>query len=442
MGKTQKRNLVGSCAKRLRAMGWKGARSFPSRMAWDAGDGELRAAVVRVWTRGHERAAMADFTASGFQPDPREAPDALFRDYLDLSRVERLALWSVARHAEADYLVCAEQQRLMLFDVLRETPLGRLDPPFDENAMERFLRPLGERGAPRRPAVPDTAQLSEDLARWLDLLSGKLGSSLRWSREDVGRLGRQLLLGLKALRSGSERAGDFPECLGLDVRREDKELRVRLQLPPLAQWLCLLLEAAERHAPAGAGAFSAFERQGLARQIEAMEEPPERAFEGVLRLAAWKSQAFVQLAAMLPAEKEPESWRLALQEPLLAEEAVASADFYVFEPLELDLGTCGFSRVLEAVETLARFAVEERNVLERAGGRQLDLAASDGELAEDAWRDDPFNWVCARALKLRVDPAYRETVAYLVASYMLELQGREPFSAFAPKPLTALPSLF
>ena len=115
----------------------------------------------------------------------------------------------------------------------------------------------------------------------------------------------------------------------------------------------------------------------------------------------------------------------------------------------------------------------------RAGGRQLDLFASEeagagtrmGNAPRGGAREDdeqagrlhhnaaagggdavgdmsPFDWVCRHALRVVAerDPALRDLLGYLVALHTLDVESGESRLAVAgsapPRPLTALPILF
>ena len=81
--------------------------------------------------------------------------------------------------------------------------------------------------------------------------------------------------------------------------------------------------------------------------------------------------------------------------------------------------------------------------LARAGGRQLDMVEASAHADESGLAcADAFNWLCAHALRLRVAPAYRDALAYLVASHITDLRQRPPFGACGASPLVYLGELF
>jgi hypothetical protein len=281
------------------------------------------------------------------------------------------------------------------------------------------------------------------LARWSDLFAGAFGPALGWARAGADRLARQLLLGLKALLATRDEAlRRNLERLG--VKTTDEEvLSVNYAPPEVPALADLLLGEGAAAVPHAAGAFSELERGALLRQARGLPPAKQSLIEGVVRLAAAKLKAPLQLRMLLPVDQEPQSWRLALTDPLRVHEEIEATDFYVFEPLRLKLGECGFGRVLEAVTKLAVYALQESRIVQRAGGRQLDLIEAEPRGLDERQRlVDPFNWVLGHALRLDVAPPYREAVAYLVASHVLDLSGQEPFLALPICPLVSLPALF
>ena len=415
--------------------------SFPSRLTVEVEGQEPAHASLGFFWRGEGVLATADF--AGRDPDPKEIPSALFRRYLDLSVLQRAALWAVGRSLEADYLLCATVETCSLFEVSGEILLGQCGPlPSDEELAACLGALTAERA--KQPPLPDPERLGRELSRWLGLFCGTVGPVLKWGRADSERLGRQLLLGVKALL-WVNRAGLLPNLarLGMEVLSEGDCLRVVWRPLAPADLADCLLAAAESCAPVGAGAFSALERNALRRQIESLEPGRVPPVADILRLAAVRFRSAIQLPILVPTGQEHAAWKLALIEPLAASEAIEARDLYVFTPLRLDMAECGFGRVLEAVEELAAHALKEKAELARAGGRQLDMieAAPDPRLEEERLRD-PFNWVCRHALRLKVAPAYQEALAYLVASHVLELRTSPAFRDHVFRPLVALKDLF
>ena len=399
-------------------------------------------AGLSFFERGNARTVVADFASAGSKPEPGESPDSLFERYLDLGLCERLTLWGVCRKLDADYLLCARPEGARLLDADLEIPVGSCPAvPSDEDAAHclRVLDLDGERGK------SDAARLSNELGRWFELAAARLGRDLDWARGDAERLVKRLLLGFKSLTA---RKGAIPEALlsdfGLPLSAA-RDFAVLSWRPSnaLAQ-VERLLEAASDLSPSAGGAFPPLERRALLRQLGESPETAEGLLEDITRLAAVKFRAGVQLGAFMPTEEEAISWRLALLDPLRVEDKIESEDFYVFQPMELDLSECGVGRVFEAVEKLALHALRQREDLERAGGRQLDMVETQGgdREGEEGLGEDPFNWLCRRALRLRVSEAWRDTLAYLIASHVVDLKGRPPFQDLEFASLTSLPELF
>ena len=345
--------------------------------------------------------------------------------------------------ARFDVLLCiAPGGDARLLDAVEELSLGLCPAGAGDDELGGFLGILSEAAG---RSLPDGQRLSGELGRWIDLAGGKLGRSLKWARGDFQRLTRHLLLGLKVLTSPArrDRAEGFA-ALGLRASaRSGGGVRLAWSPPPAPELVDLLLTASYDFSPAGAGGFAPLERRALGRRLRELDAAVAGVLEGVERLAAAKFRAPIQLGALMPTQGEPVSWRLALTDPLRVGEGIESEDFYVFRPMDLDLGECGVGRALEAVEKLALHGMEQRKGLKRAGGRQLDMVESALEgPGEASALEDPFNWLCGRALRLRVPESQRESMAYLVASHVMDLRARAPFRDCPEMPLVSLPELF
>lgn len=437
----------------LRRRGWRrfsfsdpvlhsGAEALDLRL--DITDGKTYLARLAFFEREGERLVISDFTRAGAEVEVEESPDSLFENYLDLSLCERLVLWGVCRRVGADFLLCARPEGVRLLDADLEIPLGSCPAVFSEEEAAHCLQVLEESGGGRKP-LPELARLSNELARWYELAAARLGRDLNWARDDAQRLLKRLLLGFKTLTA---RKGAIPEAnlsdLGLSLSGESDCAVLDWQPPCALALVEKLLEAASDLAPSAGGAFPPLERRALLRQLGESSQTISSLLEDTRRLAGVKFRAEVQLGAFMPTEVEANSWRLALLEPLRVEEEIASEDFYVFQPMELDLSECGVGRVFEAVEKLALHGLRQRKELERAGGWQLDLVETQGEEREreEKLDADPFNWLCRKALRLRVSEGYRETLAYLIASHVVDLKSRPPFEDLPFASLISLPELF
>lgn len=431
----------------LNAAGWQkaadaGTEIPPARLLADAGARSLQA-DLSFFRRADRTLVAADFARYAPEPDPSESPAALFRQFLDLSLAERLALWAIRCDGQADYLFCKTAEASSLFRVREETLLGQCPATPSADEMGACFRAL-EADSREAGPLPDLERLGRELFQWQGLFAGAIGPALKWPRSAAERLARQLLLGLKTLACvPDDEFGPNLKRVGFAAARRGKALEVAWRIPSAGDLADSMLAAAQTYAPSGAGAFSALERNGLRRQLAALEPERLTAFAGVLRLAAPRFRALVQLPILLPLEQEHEAWKLALMEPLRVREEIEASDLYVFEPLRLDLAECGCGRVLEAVEKLALHAAGQKAELDRAGGRQLDMIeAGPGGKEEEELLRNPFNWVCRYSLRLKVATAYREALAYLAASRILELRTQAPFRGYPFRPLTALPDLF
>lgn len=397
-------------------------------------------AVCRLLTRGDRRVLLAEIrpVETGSLVGPVETPEDLFRRYLDVSFLERLALWGLARPAGADSLLCVTPDAARLLDTRREVAWADLAGA-DVESVHAILRRLET-----LPGV-DSAALANEMRRWTDLNAGPLGRALRWGRGETERLLRQAILGLRRLA-----ASPSLEPLGLTFVPPSGAEPGRLcwAPEPAIAWLDRLLAAAQEFAPVGAGGWSPLERRALERQLagEDARIACETLRDSLLRLARVRISAPVQLRLLLPAEPERTAWRLALTQPLQVRDELPSADLYVFAPLRLDPRECGMGRVLEAYEKLARHAAREMRELARAGGRQLDLfAAEEGAGSAVFEASSAFEWVCRYALRITAPPesAVRDAIGYLVALHTLDVAPLEGTGgAELPAPLEALPQMF
>jgi hypothetical protein len=208
--------------------------------------------------------------------------------------------------------------------------------------------------------------------------------------------------------------------------------------------IATLLEAASALAPEAAGAFGPLERRGLLRQMELLNDIADEILSGLTQMSWIKYDATVQLRAFLATECEHAAWRLALTEPLDIDRILECRDLYVFEPLHIEVGKTGVGRVFEAIKKLALHAMELDASLARSGGRQLDFFQKPTEgLSEGERLEDPFGWLCRHALRITLETdTPRETVAYLIASYIADLRSSPDFSRCRPKPLRSLPHIF
>jgi hypothetical protein len=419
----------------LGEIGWTTDRAHLERLEFDLPDLK-REIPFALAHKGDERLAVLDAGGANLEP-AGESSGALFERYLDLARIERFALWALA--GKCDLLLLVTEEGAVLLDAARETVLGRSASTEDAATCLRAL----ETDRPKRPAS-DVERLGEDLRHWFDLACGALGPVLKWARPDVERLVRQILLGLKTLvwTRPDLLAGNLSR-IGVDLSSKPGAVRVAWCPAEAGSFLDVLLSCAAEFAPRGAGALGDLERRALVRQAADLGEPAARVLREMLQIARVKLEAALQIRILPNAEQEHASWRLALTEPLSVAEAMQSEDFYVFDPMRLDLGGSGFGRLLEAVEKIASSALARNVEILRAGGLQLDLVERDPEgIGEGPRMNDPFNWLCRHALRVRVADAYRDAVGYLVASYVLELRAREEFRDCRAAPLASLPAIF
>ncbi|MBN1867232.1 hypothetical protein JW916_08055 [Candidatus Sumerlaeota bacterium] len=417
----------------LREKGWTPDPAGPELLEFDLPN--RPAALTATLTRkADERLALVDAAGPGHTPAPGESPSALFERYLDLSRLERFALWALA--GKCDLLLCLTRDGATLLDADREIALGRSQAAASPDEASASLQVL-ETDPSQRPAA-DLERLGDDLLHWFNLACGTLGPVLKWARPDVERLVRQILLGVKTLvRTRPKRFAANLSRIGIELARQAGSTRVAWRVPSTADFLNEVLSCAAEFAPQGAGAFGDLERRALMRQAGDPGDPVARVLRETLQIAAVKLRAALQIRILPNTEQEHASWRLALTEPLSVAEEMQSQDLYVFEPLRLDLAQCGFGRLLEAIEKLAVSALARNGEIRRAGGHQLDLVESDPDAI-----GDPFNWLCRHALRVRVADSYRDAVGYLVASFVLDLRTRDEFRDCRLAPLVSLPAIF
>ncbi|NQU42653.1 hypothetical protein HQ520_05165 [bacterium] len=427
----------------LKKLGWQpvppGLRPLPRVLALSGAPECLPLVFLQL---NDHRLAVFDLTSLRTQPAPPETPASLFTRYLDLSLCDRLALWTVQSQGDVDLLLSLTPEGWSLYDVSDEILLGRCGLQPDPEELSHCLRAL-EPGALGKRALPDPERLGAELGRWFNLFCGAMGPALRWSKKDAERLGRQLLLGLKAilLSPQSEHCENLGK-LGFTCAQENDRLSVKWVPAPVPDMVACLLSAAQTWAPKATGAFSPLEQSGLKRQLEQIGDTRNLPVADALRLSAIRFHTSIQLAILLPTDQEHAAWRLALMAPLRVHSEIEFSDLYVFKPLLLDLGECGCGRVLEAVHKLALHAIAQNQEIGHAGGAQLDMVENvAGEDPAQMMRD-PFNWVCRHALRLKVAPQYQEALAFLVASHLLELRNQPPFDRYLVRSLDDLPRLF
>lgn len=448
------KSLSGLFCQVLGASGWRledgvslrvpflpGERLQRLSLAWRGrGAGEYSGPVY-FYDRGDVGLVVADFSG-GVSPEAAERPEALFNRYLDLSGVERLALWTVARHAGAQWLVCLTPGGARLLSVEQETVFGGCPQDASEEDVRGCLEALDRESV---GVVLDLNGLGRELASWLDLTSARLGRALNWGRADGDRLARHLLFGLKCVlaQAAREPGPGALARLGLEGRIEGDTLTARWTEPRAAALVELLLDASNTFVPVGVGAFAALERRAMGRQLESVAEASLAPCLETLRLCAAKLRPQVFLRALGLFAEEHAAWRLALLEPFEVEAALGSPDLLVPGPLSLEVELCGAGRVVEAVEKLALHAWDYMNGVSASGGLQMDLFDwQEGETEQDL-REGPFNWVCRRALRVRVPRGQMEGLALVVAFQLADLWPREIFrSCRNAVPVETLPMLF
>jgi hypothetical protein len=251
-----------------------------------------------------------------------------------------------------------------------------------------------------------------------------------------------LLLGLKALLSvPTDQLSASLEPLGIRISATDATFALHWALPRAGDLLEVLLTASSDFAPQGAGAFSALEIKGLVRQVHALEPARQPPIAEIFRLASVRLQSRILLPLVAPAESMHASWKLAYTDPLRVDAEMNEDDLYVFAPLTLELADCGFGRVLEALDRLAEHTLKRADRLAHAHSWQLDMFEAAADVGDDVL-ENPLNWICRCALRLKVSSEWREPLAFLVAAHLLEVRMRPEYARFAPQPLTALPDLF
>lgn len=422
----------------LVSLGWHRQGDMPTFLELGGARLPQGAAPVLFYRQGVELLALVDFQPLHRPGEPDQTFDDLFRRFVDLTLCERAALWSIGRLGQVRFVLAAQPEGVRLLDTQTELPVGRCMCEGDEEAVRNCLRAACP--PPGRPAPSiDREGLCADLARWFELFSGSIGPALKWSRRETQRLGYQLILGMKvAIESGDAEAA--MAAMGFAARRQGNAIRATWDEAPPHGWAPGFLERAEALAPAGAGAFSAVERKALARRLESGGDAARQRLAEMAQQAAARRRADVMLGLLTSANHEHASWRLALTEPLDVSEEIVASDFYVFEPLTLDLAEVGFGRVLEAVEKLARYAMDRNAAVRRAGGTQLDLIERPPDGLDDraGVLADPFNWLLRHALRLKVGEPYREALGYLLALHVADLRARAPFASLPAAPLSAL----
>ncbi|HBF35436.1 TPA: hypothetical protein DDW35_12815 [Candidatus Sumerlaeota bacterium] len=422
-------------------------KSIPNSLQVQTPGGDFSARVVFFQIpsdnlSGVDTLAFVDFMPTEKEPNPNELPAALFRKYLDLSRLERLVLWIAHHLPQPRFLLCATAEACSLFCVEDETLLGQCSASPNAEQVKLCLRALENRALDQIP-LPDPERLSRELNRWLGLFCGTVGPTLRWSRHDAERLARHLLLGLKALLAvPADQRNASLECLGVTANPTDAALVLNCVQLTTSRLLEVLLTASANFAPLGTGAFSALEIKGLVRQINALEPLRQPPIAEIFRLANVRLQSRILLPLVAPAESMHASWKLAYTDPLRINAEMNEDDLYVFAPLTLELAECGFGRVLEALDRLAEHALKRAERLGQADFWQLDMFESAASAEGDDVLTNPLNWICRRALRLKATAEWREPLAFLTAAHLLEVRMRPEYAHFAPQSLPALPDLF
>jgi len=356
----------------------------------------------------------------------------IYNRYQDFSFLERLLLWGLARQMQCELLVVLCNERANVFAVedecLLETEISVEDLP-------EVLAKIVESQQPQ-----DTKGLGLELRQWIDLNAGVVGPALKWSRPEAERLLRQMLLGCKMILHKS----DGTAYMGLHVHDAPGRRYIKWLPPRPDNRIAPLLEAASAHAPEGAGAFSPLERKALNRQMIEIDGLDARLMRSLMQLSVGKMMAKVQLRAFIDHENEHAAWKLALTDPLQIDKIILSDNLYVHSPVTIDLAQSGIGRVWEAIEKLAEHAVRLDHQLARSGGRQLDIFEKQPEgLSKHERLEDPFGWLLRHALRVKLGPDHdRETVGYLVASGIADIQRRSEFKDIRSKPLRSLPYLF
>ncbi|MFW6303862.1 MAG: hypothetical protein ACOC2L_04505 [Candidatus Sumerlaeota bacterium] len=357
----------------------------------------------------------------------------LYNQFLDFTLIERLLLWGFARDVSVQFIVVtSEADRAVIIDTEMESV--RAQGAELEEVPGLLESMIGQ------PESMDVRILGEELQQWIGLMAGQVGPPLKWARPESTRLVHQLLLGCKVMLNKP----DGPAYLGLRISDAPEKRNIKWQTVRPDNRLAPLLEAAAAHAPEGAGAFGPLERKALNRQIAETDGLDIRAMLGLVQLSSSKLRAEVQLPALLTEENEHKSWKLALTDPLLVENLLENKDLYVFHPLTIDLEESGVGRAWEAIEKLAAHALQLDEKIARSGGRQLDFFEKNPEgLSKSERLEDPFGWLCRHALRIKLGESQnKQIVAYLVASFIADLQTRTPFNQSRPKPLRSLPHLF
>ncbi|MFP4382373.1 MAG: hypothetical protein ACLFUS_17865 [Candidatus Sumerlaeia bacterium] len=415
-------------------------------------DGQAWPFRSRVLRRYSERVLIADFTQ--FDPAPAEQ-DSAFDNFLDLSLFQRALLWMARYYHRTNYVICIEARETALFRSDEERALFRHKGSPEDCPLDLLSEKL-ENWQDTPLTLSDRDREGRELMGWHDLLSGKLGPSLQWSRSEASRLIRQMLLGLKVQLVANRRL--FCEMAGL--RKTDGESGVEwcFDRPDAGAFMGVLLEMASKFAPQGSGAFSSLEIRGLCRQIEKLNVGAREAVFDIIRLAHFRHLTPCQRYLLAPQDADQAASKLALVAPLNIAREIESQDLYVFHPLVIDVEDSGSGRILEAVEKLAVFAIDQLEEIKMTGGRQLDMfegMLDGGQRQLDMLEglpdpssemvdvlSDPYNWICRSALRIQAPEEWRECLAMLVASHIIELWEHEKFRQYASASLSWLPDLF
>jgi len=356
----------------------------------------------------------------------------IYNSFQDFSFLERLLLWGIARQTQCELLVIISNERANVIQVEEENILHA------DIAIEDVPELLNSSLATHQPI--DSKGMGVELGQWIDLNAGMVGPALQWSRPEAERLIRQMLLGCKMILNKP----DGPAFMGLHIHDQSGKRIIKWQSPRPDNRIAPLLEAAAAHAPEGAGAFSPLERKALNRQMSEIDGLDTRLMRSLMQLSGGKLLAKVQLRAFMDHENEHAAWKLALTDPLQIDKIIMNDNLYVHSPVTIDMARSGIGRVWEAIEKLALHAIQLDDQLARSGGRQLDFFEKHPEgLSKNERLEDPFGWLLRHALRVQLGPDHnRETVAFLVASGIADIQCQEPFKSLRPKPLRSLPYLF
>lgn len=421
---------------RLREWEWE-PWLVPSSLHLNLHGEEWEAWVYGYQRQGKKLAAIVGKNGPYVLP-VSEGRGLLFQRYVDFSLLSRFLFYLLEKLGAVDYLLLERENEWRLYNAREEYTYGTDGAKWLGALAVEEMYPLWD-VPPDIPSRPKLESLQEENQKGLNLMAARFGPFLQWSRSETENLMHHLLLGLETLRVRSEE-GWSP--LGWEWSIQDGTIQGNWQPPPESQWLEPLLNASEWLLAGNGKSLDSLNRKALTRQWDAMEPKLSSFLQDILRIGRCRLNSASLSALFFPAEEEHKSWKLALMEPLDLNVHIQEKDFYIFQPLELDLLQSGVGRALDAFDKLLLHGIQLKEKMHKAGGRQLDILEEMSHPLEDRVVQDPLSWVLRRALRIALPPSHQPHFSKLLAFHLLHIKRKPHFPDFPLNPLRHLSNLF